>query len=112
MNSPAQNSKVPPNRCPSCDADVTAETSSWFGDIDCPSCGTKLWFLAAADSARFFDHATSTDLQNQAIEMIAERMELDKDALVANPKILDDIEADSLEALELLMDLEEGLGLV
>ena len=112
MNSPSQDTNVPANRCPSCNAEIKAESTAFFGDMQCPSCSKKLWFLVAADSARFFEYDTSAELQDRAISFIAERMEVDKDELAANPGLLNDQETDSLEALELLMDLEEELGLV
>lgn len=83
-----------------------------FGQIACPQCSVKLWYIAAADSARFFEYETSKDLQNRAISFVAERMDLDVDELSANPALLNEQDTDSLETLELLMDLEEELGLV
>ena len=112
MNSPTNNHKATQNRCPLCDADIRVDSTALFGDFECPECNEKLWFLTAADSARFFEHESSRELQGQAIGFIAQRMEVDEGKLREDPSILNDLETDSLEALELLMDLEEELGLV
>ncbi|QDT10586.1 acyl carrier protein [Planctomycetes bacterium K23_9] len=108
----SQSHQVTPNRCPLCESSVSVETTDFFGEIDCPDCNKRLWFLAAADSARFFEQATSGDLQQQAIQMIAEKFELDPQKLAGNPQLINDVDTDSLEALELIMDLEDELGLV
>ena len=83
-----------------------------FGDFQCPECDTKLWFLSAANEARFFDHDESSEMRSKTYEFVAERFEIDQSRIEANPKILDELDIDSLEALEMLMDLEEELGLV
>ena len=112
MNREAQDLKVTIDRCPHCDAKVTAEPMVLFGDTTCPQCNEKLWYLTAADSSRFFDHAASESLRDRAITFIAERLEVDAVQLAANPKLINELDHDSLESLEMLMDLEEELGLV
>ena len=112
MNSPSQETEFTTNCCPSCKTDIRVEPSILFGEMACPKCSKRLWYLVAADSARLFDFESSTDLQKRAITFIAQRMEVDADELSADPSILNNLETDSLEALELLMDLEEEIGLV
>ncbi|NND97110.1 MAG: hypothetical protein HKN47_07270 [Pirellulaceae bacterium] len=115
MNSPHPSKEKPivhQDRCPLCEAEVHVEPTALFGDMNCPSCDQKLWYLNAADSARFFEHQTSGELQDRAISFIAERLEVDKTQLAANPKMINELETDSLEALEMIMDLEEELGFV
>ena len=108
MNKPSHQT----NRCPLCQSEVRVEPSVLFGDTQCPGCDKKLWYLAAANDARFFDFEASAQLQQRTYEFVSERFEVDADELRANPKILDERDVDSLEALEMLMDLEEELGLV
>ena len=108
MNKPS----VQPNQCPQCKGEVRIEASSLFGDMPCPHCDTKLWYLAAANEARFFDYETSAEMRDKTYSFVAERLELERDRVEANPKFLDELDIDSLEALEMLMDLEEELGLV
>jgi hypothetical protein len=105
--SPANN-----DRCPHCEGEVKSDPVDIFGDKPCPNCDKRLWFLTAADSARFFDYDAAVDLRKQAVDIIAERFNLDVKELAENPKLLQELDTDSLEALELIMDLEEQLGLV
>jgi len=100
------------NACPLCDATVKPDTAVLFGEIDCPECAKRLWYLTLADSARCFEYDSSGDLQQQAIDIIAERYELDPGKLAADATMLNGVETDSLAALELIMDLEDELGLV
>ena len=115
MNSPSSFSPMGPvetDRCPHCQSEVKAETQLMFGEKNCPQCGKHLWFLTAAHAARFFDYESSTELRERAIEMMAQRFDLDPKELANDPNLIQELETDSLEALELLMDLEEDLGLV
>ncbi len=98
------------NTCPLCNCDVHVEGNSLFGEQACAGCGKKLWFLTAAHEARFFDYETSGELRDKACGFIAERFEIDREKLT--PNVLDEMDVDSLEALEMLMELEEELGLV
>ena len=43
------------------------------------------------------------------MQFIAEKLELDREALESNPDLLNSTDADSLERLEMLMELEEEL---
>ena len=102
---------VPQNRCPLCEGEVRTESSVLFGEIPCPNCGKQLWYVGAANEARFFDYATSDDLREKTYSFVAERLELDREKVKLDPSILDELNVDSLEALEMLMDLEEELGI-
>ena len=108
MSTPAYRS----NSCPHCENELAAEANTLFGDTQCPACDKKLWYLSAANEARFFDYEMSADHRNTTYSFVAERFEVDVSRLQDNPKILDELDIDSLEALEMLMDLEEELGLV
>ncbi len=107
MNKPS----VQPNQCPLCEAEVKVDGTLLLGETSCPHCEKKLWFLAAPDEARFFDYENSGDLREKTSPFVAERLDVDRAQLIANPNMLNELEVDSLEALELLMDLEEELGL-
>ena len=111
MNSPSINPNSP-NACPDCATKILLEPTALFGDMDCPQCHQKLWFLTAAGSARFYVYDSSAELRQRAIEFIARRLEVDHAELAANPGMVNELETDSLEALELVMDMEEELGLV
>lgn len=112
MNRDANDLKVTIDQCPHCNVAVKAESMVLFGDLDCPECSKALWFLTAANSARFFDHAASEGLRNRTLDFVAERLEIEVEKLASDPKAINELDNDSLETLELLMDLEEELGLV
>lgn len=108
MNTPSN----PPNRCPHCEREVRPQSEALFGQMPCPTCGKELWYLSAASEGKFFDFESSAEIQQKTYTFIAERLEVDRDELIANPqKIADELNVDSLEALEMLMDLEDELGI-
>ena len=106
------NSSHPSNTCPKCQSEIHSQENALFGEFECPDCQAKLWFLAAANEARFFDYEASSEMRDKTYEFVAERFEIERERIEDNPKILDELDIDSLEALEMLMDLEEELGLV
>ena len=97
------------NRCPICNTGIQIEPTTVFGDFDCADCGKTLWYLAASNSVRFFDHSQASELRDYVIGFIAERLEVDRHELAADPHLLDSSDTDSLERLEMLMELEEEL---
>lgn len=100
------------NQCPNCQSKVQVQPTSIFGEYNCSDCESKLWFLAAGDVPKFFDFVEATPLREYVIQFIAEKLELDYAQLVANPELLNTSETDSLERLEMLMELEEQLEIV
>ncbi|MGB5106361.1 MAG: acyl carrier protein [Candidatus Zixiibacteriota bacterium] len=51
------------------------------------------------------------DVEAKVKEIIVEQLNADKDAVVPNAKFVDDLGADSLDTVELVMALEEAFGL-
>lgn len=92
-----------PNRCPVCGHAFRIEPSCPIGDAPCPACGTLLWFVTGAAEARFFDPETAG-----LIELVAARRGVSPAAVRASR--LDELGLDSLEIVELVMELEEQLG--
>ena len=99
------------DQCPLCDKGVQTDKTSIFGNYDCPDCGRKLWFLGPGEKARFFDDSKADQLREFVIEFIADRLELDPARLASDPDLIDSHDTDSLERLEVLMELEEALEL-
>lgn len=97
-----------PNQCPLCGASVQIEPSQPSGDAPCPACGHLLWFHRRDDGLYVLDHA---DVEAFA-ERIAAVFGLDPVQLLTAETFLDDMGADSLDTVELLMDLEEEFELV
>ena len=51
------------------------------------------------------------DIQNKVIEIIADKLSLKPEEIKVESKILDDLGADSLDVVEMLMALEEEYGI-
>lgn len=80
------------SRCPLCGAETPIEYSL-SGDATCPKCGGLLW---GSD-------AIFVQLKN----IIAEQLGVDPDKISAETSIINDLGADSLDTVELVMELEE-----
>jgi acyl carrier protein len=92
-------------------ANVVVEPSVFIGDATCPRCGQLLWFIQTADTAELFDAQQSQERKDRVIEIIANQLGVDRDKIANNPALFDAIGADSLDVVELVMDLEEELDL-
>lgn len=99
-----------PNRCPVCGNQVTIEPSLFFGDAPCPSCGTLLWFLLTASEPRFYEHAAADSLRSRVIRLVAEQLGITQADLDCDPTRLKSLEVDSLDVVELVMEMEEEGG--
>jgi acyl carrier protein len=92
-------------------ANVVVEPSVFIGDATCPRCGQLLWFIQTADTAQLFDAQQSQERKDRVIEIIANQLGVDRDKIANNPALFDAIGADSLDVVELVMELEEELDL-
>jgi acyl carrier protein len=99
-----------PNDCPVCGAFVHIEPSRPPGDAPCPSCGTLLWFVPAAHGATFFDAETVDALRERLLGYISTRMGIPKDRLSLSTSFVEDLGIDSLDIVELVMQLEEAFN--
>ncbi len=96
-----------PNRCPICRADVIIEPSVIFGDATCPYCGSLLWFLKIESTTRLFDRSVTQDIWDRIIAILASSLGVDPDEIIRDRSFLNDLAADSLDAVELVMAFEE-----
>jgi hypothetical protein len=96
-----------PNRCPVCKQAIQIEPSLPFGDAPCPNCGCLLWFVSADSDIRFFPFEASAPLRERVIRILAEVLGVDEDAVRRNPNIWNEMSADSLDMVELVMELED-----
>jgi hypothetical protein len=97
------------NQCPACKAGIKVQPTSVFGDFQCKNCEKKLWYLAAGDSPRFFDHEQSTAVREYVIQFLADKLDLDHESLASDPDLLYSGDADSLQRIEMLTELEDEL---
>jgi acyl carrier protein len=100
-----------PARCPLCDANIAIEPSVFFGDGTCPNCGELIWFLKAPDDTRTFSRHGNEELRDRILDSMAEQLGIPRERIANNPSLLSDIGADSLDSVELLMELEEEFNI-
>jgi acyl carrier protein len=99
-----------PGRCPVCGKEVRIESSLIAGDAPCPNCGTLLWFVGFSEDNRLlFEYWGSERIRERALEFLASQLGVSKKDLGAIPARLDDLGFDSLDLVELMMELEEEL---
>jgi acyl carrier protein len=100
-----------PNHCPVCGTSICIEPSQPTGDATCPNCGTLLWFFDTSAGMRFYDSRTIAPLRDIIIQIFCERLGVNKDIVTPTLSLADDIAWDSLEIVELIMELEEEFGI-
>jgi acyl carrier protein len=88
------------NRCPVCQAEVRIEPSLPTGDAPCPKCGHLLWFVVGEHGTCLFD-------AEALAARFAERLGVPRERIALEASFLEDVGADSLDIVELVMDLEE-----
>ena len=92
-------------------ANVIVEPSVLVGDATCPRCGQLLWFIQSPDETRFFDAKQSHAIKDRITDIIANQLGVDREQIANNPALLHDMGVDSLDVVELVMELEEEFDL-
>jgi acyl carrier protein len=92
-------------------ANVVVEPCVFIGDATCPRCGQLLWFIQTSDTTRFFTAEQSSTTRDRIIDIVVSRLGVDREKIPNNGTFLNDISADSLDTVELVMELEEEFGL-
>lgn len=98
-----------PNHCPVCKQTVQIEASLPFGDAPCPHCGCLLWFIAAESDVRFYPYEQSAALRERVICILSDVLGVEEDIVRRNPNVWNEMGADSLDMVELVMELEEEI---
>ncbi len=96
-----------PNHCPVCGKSVRIDPSPLFGDAPCPNCGHLLWFYRSGAETRISTWEGSEELRERVIEAVANRLGIAPEEVTLDPPRLQKLGLDSLELVELVMDLEE-----
>jgi acyl carrier protein len=84
------------SRCLLCGAETNIDYSQ-VGDATCPNCGCLLWKAAS----RF----------DELRKIIAEQLGVDPEKITPETSFVNDLGADSLDTVELVMELEEEFDL-
>lgn len=100
-----------PNHCPVCGGDVWIDPSPLFGDATCPRCGSLLWFLNVPGRCHVFEQARPSNIRDRVISILAEQLGVDPEKITENSSLIEDLGADSLDTVELIMELEEDSDL-
>ena len=99
------------NHCPVCGSDVSIEPSVLFGDATCPHCGSLLWFLNLQSQSHVFERSRSRGIRERLIAIIAKQLGINPEEIVDDTSVIDDLAEDSLDTVELVMQLEEEFDL-
>ena len=100
-----------PIPCPLCGANVVIEPSILVGDAPCPRCGQLLWFIQSPETTRVFDARESSITRDRVIDIVANQLGVDRDKIPNHPNLLNELGADSLDTVELIMEPEEEFEL-
>ena len=90
---------------------MVVEPSILVGDATCPHCGQLLWFIQSPETIRLFGSQHSSSTRDRIIDIIANQLGVARDKIPNNPMLLNDLGADSLDTVELIMELEEEFDL-
>lgn len=87
-------------------ASVVIEPSVFIGDANCPHCGQLLWFIQTANTAQIFDARQSQERKDQTLDVLSRQLGVDRDKITNNSALFELAGADSLDVVELVMELE------
>jgi acyl carrier protein len=99
-----------PNHCPICDTFVCLEPSQPPGDAPCPNCGTLLWFFPTSAGMRFYESKAIAPLRDKILQTLCANLGVNQEQISTTTSFSKDIGADSLDIVELVMELEEEFG--
>jgi acyl carrier protein len=99
-----------PNRCPICGTSICVEPSHPTGDAPCPNCGTLLWFFHTSAGMRFYESKAVAPIRDKVVQIICDNLGVNIEQVTSKTSFLEDVEADSLDVVELVMELEETFG--
>lgn len=94
-------------RCPSCNAKIHIESAILFGDATCPTCEASFGFVQFSNDVRFFDPEIEPSIREHLIKILSARLHVELDQITNHSDLLDQLKLDSLDQVELIMELEE-----
>jgi acyl carrier protein len=100
-----------PNLCPVCGAIVRIEPTLPTGDAPCPQCGTLLWFTVFDGELQLFDAVDASNVRHRLQDVIAKQLGVAADRISASTRFAEELGADSLDTVELVMLFEEQFDL-
>src|SRR4051812_17014888 len=98
-----------PNTCPICGKVVRDRSSDLFGDFRCPGCDHELFFVKIGRQAEFFRQAYGARIRTRLVSFLSQQLCIEKDKVTPDAWLIKDYGADSLDLVQLVMELEEEL---
>ena len=92
--------------CPICGVFVQVESSLYFSDAPCPSCGCLLWFVRLGGQILVVPPTEAARKKGLA-KCLSELTGLSESQLQRDAESLSRIELDSTQLIELVMELED-----
>src|SRR5947209_7400529 len=105
MTTSARTSEGDALPCPLCQKEIRFESAQPAGEVPCPHCGKPLWFIPA--QKRCLNYREVSPLLEKIIPIISDKLGVNKEQIKSTSTFLGDLGADSLDVVELIMDLEE-----
>jgi acyl carrier protein len=97
--------------CPVCEAAVPLQPSHPYGHTACPQCGAMLWFRRGPAGFWFHDEQKVWPIRKKVQEIVGENLGVEPQRLTDSSLFIQDVGADTLDIVELVMELEEGFGI-
>jgi len=67
-----------------------------------------LWFVSSRPEPRIFDFEAATTVRTRLIDVVAQRLRIDRDQVTGDPRHLESLVSDPLDLVELVFDIEDG----
>ena len=96
-----------PGHCPVCGSAVSLEPAETYGNAPCPKCGKALWFCKQPEGVWFHDAERVAPVRERVLRLVAEGLGADPTKVTDASAFVEDLGADSLDVVELVMSLEE-----
>jgi acyl carrier protein len=102
-----------PQHCPVCEAVIRIALSGLTGEVSCPRCGRRLWFIRLPWVALYPAEAVTPEKRRRVVEVLRRVFHIPREnpeRVGSRTSFVEDIGTDSLDLVELLMELEEEFG--
>ncbi len=92
-------------RCPTCGGAVAPAGEG--AETVCPKCGARLWPLRTPEGVLFCDARAVAPVAEEVTRLVCEQLGANPEQLTRQVRFQEDLGADSLDLVELVMKLEE-----
>jgi acyl carrier protein len=89
---------------------VSSPPDETYGTTPCTQCGKALWFCKLPEGAWYHDAEKVAALRTRVVQVVAKQLGADATKITDATSFVEDLGADSLDIVELVMSLEEEFG--